>query len=261
MGNEVASSFLTLAGCRFQQGPYHPPDRRAAAAAAAGFDGMGVSDADLPWEPHPTACPVTEIEWLNLSDPDWLKLERLWHIADTLGTVRRIHAGSTTERTGAEPEALRKLADLAGERGIKVAVEPVVFGGIPRYCHVLDLIDGIGRPPGVGLLYDTFQVYRNERKLPFVQPNLITSIQVAGTPVREFRDPFQACMNRELPQSGKDAADVESFIDTMLAAGYDGPVAAEIPHARYRNRRLACTVVAPVVHGAVMDLFTDSVEE
>jgi sugar phosphate isomerase/epimerase len=229
---EIGCSYLTLSGSVHGKPPEQGMISRAHTAFQAGFASVGASDLDaMPRKHHlPTLyTPVTELEWFDLSRPEWEVADKLMAIADRLGTVRRLNVGSCHYLSnGGEINALQCIAQRAAYHGVKVVVEPVAFGAFPTLESVMGLIAKAGGE-NMSLLYDTWQVYRTERKLPFVDASAIGAIQVAGSYATQTDDARYDAMRRCLPHLGVDVMDITSFLSGTFADGYDGPVCVEIP--------------------------------
>lgn len=114
-------------------------------------------------------------------------------------------------------ETLRPVAEYAGERGVRLALEPLnrfETDFINTAEQGLDLVDRIGAA-NVGLLLDTFHMNIEEKDMP-------AAIRKAGSKLFHFH----SCENdRGTPGSGHVEWSVVK--QALEEAGYDGPVVIE----------------------------------
>lgn len=110
-------------------------------------------------------------------------------------------------------ENLRVAADIAADRGIRLAIEPLnrfETDFVNTVEQGLELVARIDRN-NVGLLLDTFHMNIEERSIP-------AALRTAGD--RLFH--FHACANdRGTP--GKDHLPWREIVAALEAVGYDGP--------------------------------------
>lgn len=241
MLNEIASAYLTTSGAVFGQSPRHSVMQRAMSAARAGFGSIGC--CDLEDVPASLPVPVRELEWFDLTQPDWDTARRMFATADRIGTVRRIHAGSAYRTPGNAPESrvLRDLAIMAAGHGLTVCVEAVAFGRIPAIEGICQVIREAGQP-NAGLLLDIWHMRRTHGRIWIPRDVPIASVQIAGTDPRQSASMVRSvalhdAMWRTLPDSEPYAAEISAFCRDLLATGYDGPVCAEIPMHTFRMSR------------------------
>jgi sugar phosphate isomerase/epimerase len=265
---ELTCSYLTLAGCGHEGKPMHALDTRAYAALMAGFSSIGAGPSDTNLDPHvlknmQALGQVTELEWFEMGDPNWAELNELFQFADKLGTVNCLKVGvCKSDRNGSEAEVLRTVAKRAADHGIRVTVEPVAWGAFPTIDDVLNLMNEAGGR-NMGLLYDTWQVYYHERKLPIVDPELISSIEISGT--REGQAPstnreqiLAQAMNRTWPNAGIDTADIRSFLSSTIELGYRGPIGVEVPTEVFTEGRETVTDEAYSAHNSLAAVICDA---
>jgi D-psicose/D-tagatose/L-ribulose 3-epimerase len=114
-------------------------------------------------------------------------------------------------------EALRPVADFAGQRGVRLAIEPLnrfetsLFNTVEQ---TLDLVDRL-RSPAVGLLLDTFHMNIEEK-------NPAQAVRLAGPHIAHVH----ACGNdRGAP--GSDHIDWPSIASALRDARYDGALCIE----------------------------------
>lgn len=114
-------------------------------------------------------------------------------------------------------ESLRKASDYAGERGVKLALEPLnrfETDFVNTVEQGQELLDQIGNP-NVGFLLDTFHMNIEEKDVP-------AAIRSAGSKIFHFH----TCENdRGTPGTGH--VQWTSVRDALKEVGYDGPVVIE----------------------------------
>lgn len=245
MFSEITSAFLTTSGAtvstaggKFRQPATFTLEQRSAAAAAAGFTAIGASAGDT--IPARLPCPVRELEWFDLTQPDWRALDHMLAMADMLMTVRRLHTGSAfTEGTGAGSECmvLGALAERCAAHGLIVCVEPVAFGRIRTLAGVRRMIAGAGPHANIGVLYDTWQQWRTAGALEVPEPGTVASVQVSGVSPVTTASPLHDAMRRMLPGHGVAVPQTRALLAALAAQGYAGPLCAEVPSAAFRRRR------------------------
>jgi sugar phosphate isomerase/epimerase len=129
-------------------------------------------------------------------------------------------------------DAIGTLAPYAGERGVRLAIEPMH----PMYCadrsvivtlrQALDLAE---QHPveQVGVVVDTFHLWWD--------PEALTQVARAGARIASYQvcdwlDPLpDLLLGRGLPGDG--VIDIAAFTDAVDAAGYRGPIEVEVFNA------------------------------
>jgi sugar phosphate isomerase/epimerase len=124
--------------------------------------------------------------------------------------------------------ALRELAPLAGQAGLKLALEPFQLEGIENWSIVntiseaVELIAEVG-VPGIGLQFDVWHLWNT--------PDLFDEIareaaRFLGVHVSDWRSPTRSFADRVLPGDG--VAGVAAILDALDRAGWDGYYDIEI---------------------------------
>jgi D-psicose/D-tagatose/L-ribulose 3-epimerase len=156
-------------------------------------------------------------------------------IYTSTGRTWRIAPDERRKLYGQLRESLAPVADLAGELGIKVALEPLV-----RYetslCNTveqtLEAIDGL--PDSVGLLLDTYHANVEEK-------DFAGSFRLGGPRIAHVH---ASANDRGAP--GDDHIDWEGFRDALADTGYDGPVVIESFTAENETIATAASVWRPL---------------
>lgn len=126
-------------------------------------------------------------------------------------------------------EGLRKAAQVAGEYGILLGIEPLhrdiyghwsTIGSIPE---TIDLLDEIGEP-NAKVLFDVYHLWDTDDLLGEIQRHagrIVPSIHVC-----DWRDPTRNDFDRVLPGDG--IIDLPGIFGAFDSAGYDGWMDLEI---------------------------------
>jgi sugar phosphate isomerase/epimerase len=129
-------------------------------------------------------------------------------------------------------DALGILAPYAGERGVRLAIEPMH----PMYCADRSVIVTLGQAldlaeqhpvDQVGVVVDTFHLWWD--------PDALTQIARAGARIASYQvcdwlDPLpDLLLGRGLPGDG--VIDIPAISDAVTAAGYEGPIEVEVFNA------------------------------
>lgn len=200
------------------------PGRVRATAAAAGLEILGV-------------CPQADLyRWHHAWD---IHLERTLH--RRLARYRAIGAryvvlpvmdeAGDLEQTAAN---LRRAAEIAGETGIAVGLEPI--GHIRKLASVrvaTELVAEVGRDGPVGLVLDSFHFFRGGNTfadLAAVPGERILAVQLADAmplPLAELR----GARHRLYP--GEGIFDVVGLCRRLDERGYAGPFVVELLNEAY----------------------------
>jgi sugar phosphate isomerase/epimerase len=248
----LVASHWTLAGVIPPAPPRFPFAARVAAAARAGFTGIGLRFDDY------EACgaaglggaamrailtehgvSVVEMEmvygWASDDAAERAKARHLEEVlldaADALGG-RQIHVGQ--EVAGLPPlapvvERFGALCDRAAAHGVLVALAFTPWSGIPDARVAAAIVRGAGRPNG-GVLIDTWHHFRGAR-----DPEAIRAIGAANVigvqlndadaePVGPLREDGRH--RRRLP--GEGAFDLVGFVRLLDEIGVRAPFAVEV---------------------------------
>ena len=142
-----------------------------------------------------------------LAGPIYSPVGRVWRLdaAERPATIRRLI------------EALRPVVDHAGERGVRLALEPLnryetsLLNTVDQALDVVEAVDS----PALGLCLDTFHL--NIEELDPVAATRRSGVRIAHV---------QACgTDRGAP--GRDRFDWAGFVAALADAKFDGPVCIE----------------------------------
>jgi 4-hydroxyphenylpyruvate dioxygenase len=231
---------------------------RLDAAAAAGFDAVEIFENDL----IASACSPAEIRRrvadLGLAielyqpfrdaegaPPDRFasvlrRMRAKLDVMEQLGTdtilVCSSVAPDTVDDDALAAEQLRRLAELAAERGMRIAYEALAWGRhVSTWQHSWDIVRRAAHP-ALGLCLDSFHVlsrtddYAAIAELP---GDRVFFLQLADAP-RLHMDVLQWSRHHRLfPLQG--GLDLVGFTRAVLATGYAGPLSLEVFNDVFRQ--------------------------
>lgn len=255
----LVASFFTLAGAGFAEPPRNRFTARCAAAAAAGFSGIGLHaddlartvDAGLP-VPEMQAVlrdhglSVVEIEflggWVDLPPGAWAPVSAaIGSVAEKFGG-RHVSAGEFRGDIALNPDgaaaSLRAHADRLARQGLRVAVEAFPWSVLGRVETAIDLVRRSGAA-NAGILVDVWHFYNcggSAELLADLPGAGIAAVQLNDGPRVRSDDPADllhaARTRRELPARGD--LDVVGLIRAVRAAGFAGPWCVEVNTPAFR---------------------------
>ena len=219
-----------------------------AAAAAAGFDGVGIdvwtidqhlanggTIHDLTDALERSGLRCVELQALVVSD-DMPPISRPPRFVDLVDAFRPeiIMAGFSAAPTDADVDAFRRAVEQVTRHGATVAIEFLPMTPINTIAKALELVRRVGGP--VGVCVDTWHFFRG----PDTWAEL-DSLPAADLAYVQFNDALplvsddlmsETLHRRALPGEGE--FDLTRFCQVINAKGYDGPVAVEIMSALLR---------------------------
>jgi len=231
---------------------------RLDAAAAAGFDGVEIFENDLIASAGTAAGIRSRAAGLGLSielyqpfrdaegaPPDRFrsvvrrmtaKLDLAAELGAPMVLVCSSVAPDTIDDVGLAAGQLRVLADLAAERGLRIAYEALAWGRhVSTWRHSWDIVRRAAHP-ALGLCLDSFHVlsrtddYAGIAALPGEK---VFFLQLADAP-RLAMDVLQWSRHHRLfPAQG--GFDLPGFTRAVLAAGYRGPLSLEVFNDVFRQ--------------------------
>jgi sugar phosphate isomerase/epimerase len=166
---------------------------------------------------------------IEAASTDPTRLGQIFGLASELGiTIVNIGSGGTSGDEASTQEAiahLGRLARLAGEHGLKLAVKPHVGQAIYNSATALRLLDEV-REPALGLNFDPSHLYRANEDPPAVARRWAGRIVTS-----HFRD----CASREQrvgpPETqipGRGSIDLPATLAALHEQGYAGPLNLEV---------------------------------
>lgn len=225
-------------------------DQRAAAAAAGGYDGLGLSLRVYRKMQTEGLTDSAMHETLARYDQQVVELEALagwsdggeagersrhmeataFHLADVFGAGYLQAIGPYAGTLDDAAQAFAALCDRAAEHGLRVGVEFLPFTNIADAATAATLVELADRPNG-GICIDTWHFFRGTSdfdQLAAVPGGRVFDIQLNdGTLAPEHDDYLEDCLwNRRCPGDGE--FDLRRFLDTLAASGADAPISAEV---------------------------------
>ncbi|MFI6070282.1 TIM barrel protein [Actinoplanes sp. NPDC051343] len=231
---------------------------RLDAAAAAGFDAVEIFENDLIASDRSPADIRRRVADLGLSidlyqpfrdaegaPPDRFatvlrRMRAKLDVMERLGTETILVCSSvapdTVDDDALAAEQLRRLAELAAERGMRIAYEALAWGRhVSTWQHSWEIVRRAAHP-ALGLCLDSFHVlsrtddYAAIAELP---GDRIFFLQLADAP-RLHMDVLQWSRHHRLfPLQG--GLDLAGFTRAVLAAGYTGPLSLEVFNDVFRQ--------------------------
>ena len=259
-GQHLIASFYTLSGAPVFEPARHPFADRVAAAAAAGFTGIGItpddvdatlaaglSRADLRAILTEHGVAIAELEgtgeWYLLDErgaASRREEERLHALADLFGPCQ-MNVGVIGDAGAQLPretmiERFAALCDRAAPYGIVVVLEPLVIGTLQTVAEAVAIVAGAARRNG-GVLIDSYHVFRGpealQEALAPVTPEHVMAIQLGDALAQPRGSIYEDCCNhRVVPGEGELA-----LVDLLVGldrAGLDLPIAIELMSAELR---------------------------
>jgi sugar phosphate isomerase/epimerase len=222
-----------------------PWSTRAAAAAAAGFDGIGLWVRDAP-DVDPAeivdtlaelGIVLSELEALSgwaSSGPDYDLCRELetaaYAVADATGARHMQVWGSYEGDLDDAARAFGEVCDRAGDHGLLIALEFLPFTNIPDARTAMEIVERAGRPNG-GLCVDVWHHERGARSLEQLRampPEWVVGVQLddgAATPVDP--DYYTDCVQNRVPP-GEGEFDLVTFLRILREIGADAPLDLEV---------------------------------
>ena len=123
--------------------------------------------------------------------------------------------------------ALAELADIAGEYGIRLGLEPVVFSGFNHLTQAVEVIEGAKRP-NLGLVVDTWHVWTSQEPWDVVEsldPKMIYSAHISDTNPKhgeEWHDDDRTAL------PGEGILPLVEGVKAIQKTGYDGVWSVEM---------------------------------
>ena len=232
------------------------PDKLEA-AAAVGFDGVEVMEADLlafdgsPADVRRIAAdlglaidlyqPFRDFE--AMPDPQRARnldrAERKFDIMAALGAPMLLVCSNTSPaaldddaRAAAD---LRAMAERAAARGLRVGYEALSWGRhVTRWAHAWRIVQQADHP-ALGLIVDSFHTLAlrdDPAGIAHVPADRLFFVQLADAPLRDMDVLSWSRHFRNFPGQGE--LPVDGFVRAVLATGYQGPLSLEVFNDHFR---------------------------
>jgi sugar phosphate isomerase/epimerase len=247
-GNEHRSDQLVLSHFTLER--HHDIADRVSAAAAAGFDGIGLflgnyirlRDSGLLGELDDALAehqmPLVDIEVLSgwgtvgLADERYAEQEKAaWQIADRYG-CRYVQAiGSVDEDLAVAGARFAQLCDRASEHGLVVGLEFLPFTNVVDADAATAIVEIADRPNG-GLCVDIWHHRRGtnqDEQLRRLDPAHIVGIQMSDGPLQptDPNDYVADCLRYRVPP-GEGEMDAVGFVTQLMRLGVRVPWQLEV---------------------------------
>lgn len=236
------------------------------AASRAGFDGVEIFENDLlasPLAPEEIRArcadlglgidlyqPLRDIEAV----PEEEFTRNLRRARHKFELMRRLGADTVLVCSSVSPSAvdddalaaeqLSRLADLAGEFGIRVAYEALAWGRhISTYDHAWHVVETAGHP-SLGTCLDSFHILSrgsDPKGIEDIPGEKIFFLQLADAPLLAMDVLQWSRHHRCFP--GQGGFDVAGLVRHVLRTGYAGPLSLEVFNDVFRQAEAGPTAV------------------
>jgi sugar phosphate isomerase/epimerase len=225
---------------------------RVAAAAEAGFDGIGLnvrvyeqlradgcSDAELRSVLADSGIELLEIETVlgwddppHQREPDGHRREALaFALADAVGARHVVAVGALTgDARPTATEGFAALCDRASEHGLLVALEPQACSTIADLGTAAAIVTDAARPNG-GLNLDVWHRTRGEwplHDLRRLSAEQVVVIQIDDGPGQPVSDDYLDECTRYRQPPGEGDFDIAGFLDALSSTGSAAPISVEV---------------------------------
>ena len=236
------------------------------ACAIAGFDGIEIFEQDLVtsplspedvrkmaadlgltldlYQPFRDFDSVTEdllAANLRRADAKFRLMSRLG--MDTILVCSNV-ATATIDDDDLRAGQLARLADLAGDHGVKVAYEALAWGKyVNDYEHAHRLVEMVDHP-NLGTCLDSFHILSRDWDTAPIEdfnPDKIFFVQVADAPKLSMDVLSWSRHYRVFPGEGQ--FELAKFMGHVVRAGYTGPVSLEVFNDVFRQSDVERTAV------------------
>jgi len=254
---DLTASYYTLSGAPVFEPARHPFADRVAAAAAAGFTGLGTTVEDVAaiaaaglsragmrevLAEH--GVEISELEGLGAWERGESRdvEEELYELADAFG-ARRLNVG-VIELDGAAPvprdelvARFAELCDRAAEHDVVVGLEPLVLGSLRTPAEAAAVVAEAARPNG-GVLLDSYHLFRGpgplEDLLAGIVPEQVVAVQINDALAEPRGSVFDdCCAYRLVPGEGEQP--LVAFLAALGRMGVSAPIAVELMAEELRS--------------------------
>jgi len=233
-------------------------EEKLAAAAAAGFDGVELFEADLiasPLSPDDVRLRAAELGLtVDLYQPfrdfeavgpeqlgrNLRRAEAKFDVMERVGATTMLVCSSVSpdaiDDDDLAAEQLALLADRAAARGLRIAYEALAWGRhVAEYDHAWRIVERAGHP-ALGTCLDSFHVLSRGTSLDTIAAipaEKLFFLQLADAP-HLVMDVLQWSRHyRCFP--GQGGFDLAGFATRVLDTGYDGPLSLEVFNDVFRQ--------------------------
>jgi 4-hydroxyphenylpyruvate dioxygenase len=172
-------------------------------------------------------------------EPDGMLVGNLRRAEEAFGLMGELGAGtllvcSSCSETAIDDDQraagqLRRLAELADRRGVRIAYEALSWARHVRsFRRAWELVSVVDHP-ALGLALDSFHILdqgEDPAAIRDIPGERIFVVQLADAPAMNMDRRTKSCNHRRLP--GRGDLDLTGFTAAVLASGYRGPLSLEI---------------------------------
>jgi sugar phosphate isomerase/epimerase len=227
--------------------PRWPLAELLAAAAAAGFDAVGLDDLtlrahldaggkleDVPQLLRGHGLALSDVGVLRIGEGDALEVAELLARLAALTGAPTCLTGLYVPLSDTALEQLRACAHVLRAAGARLALEHAAYGQLRTLADSVSLCEAVGWDEA-GVLVDSWHFFRGERPwelLRSLDAGEIALVHVNDGPA-ERADPMYESRFERLPP-GAGTFPLDAFAAAVAATGYDGPISAEVLSAELR---------------------------
>lgn len=160
------------------------------------------------------------------------RAERALDVVTDLGAAVLLLCSSTSadgiDDDDTAAAQLHRLAELAADRGVRLAYEAVPWGRVASHEHAWRLVQAVDHP-ALGLCLDSFHVLsaaNDASTIEEIPASRIFHVQLADAPRLHLVDRAWSLHHRTYP--GQGVLDVAGFVRRLADGGYAGPMALEV---------------------------------
>ena len=199
-------------------------------------------DALLPFE---TAHPQRRAELLQTCDRMSAVAHELECPAIQVVALDELHSSDWADQREQLVTSLAELADIAAPRGVRLAIEPVVFSRFCTLPQCVEVVREVGSARA-GICLDTWHLWATSTpplEVAALDPELILAVQVSdtfGKTNNEWRDEDRAAF------PGDGVIPLEDYVHAIASTGYRGMWSAEMLsplHWEWEPRQLAADLL------------------
>ncbi len=262
--NDLIASHYSISGADVMTPARHSFAQRVAAAAQAGFAGIGwtpddydacraagLTDTEMRAVLNDHGIKVAELEFVSDFAHGGERAaaarqteDKMYRMADLFGprhmNVGELRAPAEMEPLEAAAERFAALCDRAAAHGLLVAIEFLPWTGIPDPKTAWEIARLAGRRNG-GLLVDSWHYFHSgadAATLRSVPPDRIVAIQFDDAPrMSTAADMLYETLHRSAP--GEGVFDLVGFIRLLDEIGVKAPVSVEIISPEQQQRPIA----------------------
>jgi sugar phosphate isomerase/epimerase len=227
-------SLPTLNWIRFPElTPIWPLEELLAAAAAAGFDSVGLDEMTVAGRDPGEVAALLDVHGLACTDVAVLRVSEQ---AESLAALATATGAGVCIAATESIDELRAGVGILAAAGVRAALEFVPYGGVRTLSAGIEACAAVGWDR-CGLLVDSWHFFRGGEDWELLRS--LAPEQIALVHLNDAPAPIGALVHesrfRRMPP-GEGTFPLAGFLDTLEEIGYDGVVSLEVLSASLRAR-------------------------